>query len=76
MKKYGKIIKYFILILIICFVAFIIICGPPHKKKKGEWKKHKMEMRMKNDTIHTDSARTARMKIWKERKKHKRDSKK
>ena len=74
MKKYGKIIKYLILIVIICFGTFIIICGPPHKKKKGEWKKHKMEMRMKNDTIHTDSMKQVRMKMWREKRKVRRDS--
>ena len=66
--------KYSIIIAVLAFIAIIVSCEPTHKKKKGEWKKHKIEHRMKNDTIHNDSIRQARMKKWKERKKHKRDS--
>ena len=32
-------------------------------------KKYKMEKRMKNDTIHSDSVKQARMKMWKEKHK-------
>ena len=66
-----KLLTYLLYTLLI--TAFFS-CGNPHKKKKMKMKKHKMEMRMKNDTIHTDSVRQARIKMWKEKKKHKRDS--
>ena len=74
MKKYRT---YYILLytmVVLACIALIVNCGNPHKHKK--MKKHKMEMRMKNDTIHNDSIRQARMKMWKERKKHKKDSRK
>ena len=63
-----KLLTYLLYTLLI---ATFFSCGNPHKKKKM---KHKMEMRMKNDTIHTDSAKQARMKIWKEKRKSKKDS--
>jgi len=66
-----KLLTYLLYTLLI---ATFFSCGHPQKKRKAEWKKHKMEMRMKNDTIHTDSAKQARMKIWKEKRKSKRDS--
>ena len=66
-----KLLTYLLYTLLI--TAFFS-CGNPHKKKKGGWKKHKIEHRMKNDTIHNDSIRQVRMKMWKEKKKHKRDS--
>jgi len=64
-----KLLTYLLYTLLI---ATFFSCGNPHKKMK--MKKHKMEMRMKNDTIHTDSMKQERMKMWKEKKKHKRDS--
>ena len=66
-----KLLTYLLYTLLI---ATFFSCGNPHKKKKGGWKKHKIEQRMKNDTIHTDSARQERIKKWKETKKHKNDS--
>jgi len=64
-----KLLTYLLYTLLI---ATFFGCGNPHKKKK--MKKHKMEYRMKNDTISNDSVRQARIKMWKEKKKHKRDS--
>ena len=75
MKKYKMYYMLLYTIVLACIVI-IVSCGNPHKHKKMKMKKHKMEMRMKNDTIHTDSMKQVRMKMWKERKKHKRDSKK
>ena len=72
MKKYSKIIAI-ITFLTMFIAALIISCGNPHKNKKIKMK-HKMEMRMKNDTIHTDSAKQVRMKMWREKRKHLRDS--
>ena len=66
-----KLLTYLLYTLLI--TAFFS-CGHPQKKRKAEWKKHKMEMRMKNDTTHNDSVRQARMKKWKEKKKHKKDT--
>lgn len=66
-----KLLTYLLYTLLI--TAFFS-CGYPQKKRKAEWKKHKIEQRMKNDTIHSDSIKKERIKIWKERKKHKRDS--
>lgn len=66
-----KLLTYLLYTLLI--TAFFS-CGNPHKKKKGEWKKHKSELRMKYDTISNDSVRKARMKKWKEKKQHKNDS--
>ena len=64
-----KLLTYLLYTLLI---ASFFSCVNPHKKKK--MKKHKMEMRMKNDTIHTDSAKQVRMKMWREKRKAKRDS--
>jgi len=64
-----KLLTYLLYTLLI---ATFFGCGHPQKKRKAEWKKHKMEM--KNDTISNDSVRQARIKMWKEKKKHKRDS--
>ena len=72
MKKYKNIIIAFI----VGFLASLFVVTGIKISKKKQMRKYKIEHRMKNDTIHTDSARTARMKIWKERKKHKKDSKK
>jgi len=75
MKKYSKIIAI-ITFLTMFIAALIVSCGNPHKYKKMKMKKHKMEYRMKNDTIHTDSVRQARMKMCcGEKRKHKRDDK-
>ena len=65
-----KLLTYLLYTLLI---ATFFSCGHPHKKKKMKMK-HKMEMRMKNDTIHTDSMKQVRMKMWREKRKHKRDS--
>ena len=72
MKKYRSIIIAFLIGVLACFIVLVGI----KVSKKKQIRKYKIEHRMKNDTIHTDSAKTARMKIWKERKKHKKDSKK
>ena len=66
-----KLLTYLLYTLLI---ATFFGCGNPHKNKKYKMKKHKMEMRMKNDTIHTDSAKQVRMKMWREKRKAKRDS--
>ena len=42
-----KLLTYLLYTLLI---ATFFSCGNPHKKKKGEWKKHKIEHRIKNDT--------------------------
>jgi len=65
-----KLLTYLLYTLLI---ATFFSCGNPHKKKM-KMKKHKMEMRMKNDTIHTDSMKQVRMKMWREKRKLKRDS--
>ena len=58
-----KLLTYLLYTLL---VATFFSCGHPQKKRKAEWKKHKMEQRMKNDTIHNDSIRKERIKKWKE----------
>ena len=65
-----KLLTYLLYTLLI---ATFFSCGNPHKKKKMKMK-HRMEYRMKNDTIHTDSAKQVRMKMWREKRKVKRDS--
>ena len=65
--------KYSIIIAILAFVAILVSCGHPSKKRKFKHKKHKIEHRMKNDTIHNDSIRAARIKMWKEKKKAKKE---
>ena len=86
MKKYLN-------IAILVFLAIAIVtCGDgPHKKRKGEWKKHHIEYKsdhydslkvkrlkrwMDQDTIHSDSAKKVRMKLWKKRRKQKKDYRK
>jgi len=64
-----KLLTYLLYTLLI---ATFFSCGHPQKKRKAEWKKHKIEMG--NDTIHNDSMKQERMKMWKEKKKYKRDS--
>ena len=66
-----KLLTYLLYTLLI---STFFSCGHPQKKKKWKMKKHKMEMRMKNDTIHTDSMKQERMKMWREKRKSKRDS--
>ena len=67
-----KLLTYLLYTLLI---ATFFSCGHPQKKKKWKMKKHKMEYRMKNDTIHTDSARQERMRMCcGEKRKAKRDS--
>ena len=70
MKKYRSIIIAFLIGVLACF---FVLTGIKISKKK-EIRKYKIEHRMKNDTIHNDSIRQARIKMWKEKKKHKRDS--
>ena len=66
--------KYSIIIAVFAFIAIVVSCGHPNKKKKSGWKKHKSELRMKHDTIRNDSVRQVRMKKWKEIKRAKKDS--
>ena len=67
-----KLLTYLLYTLLI---ATFFSCGNPHKKKKMKMKKHRMEYRMKNDTIHNDSIRQERMKMCcGEKRKAKRDS--
>ena len=63
MKKYRNVIIAFI----VGFLASLFVVT-------GIKISNKIEHRMKNDTIHNDSTRQARMKMWKERKEHKKDS--
>jgi len=70
MKKYRNIILAFI----VGFLASLFVVIGIKISKKKQMKKYKIEHRMKNDTIHNDSTRHARMKMWKERKKAKKDS--
>ena len=70
MKKYRNIIIAFIIGVLACF---IVLVGIKISKKK-QIKKYKIEHRMKNDTIHTDSAKKATIEIWREKRKAKRDS--
>jgi len=67
MKKYRNIIIAF---LIGVLASFIVYTGMKISKKK-QIRKHRIEMKMdmKKDTIHNDSIRNARMKMWKEKKK-------
>ena len=70
MKKYRNIIIAF---LIGVLASFFVLTGIKISKKK-QIRKYKIEHRMENDTVHNDSTRQARMKMWKEKKKHKKDS--
>ena len=70
MKKYRNIILAFI----VGFLASLFVVIGIKISKKKQMKKYKIEHRMKNDTIHNDSMKHARMEMWKERKKHKKDS--
>ncbi len=67
MKKYRNIIIAF---LIGVLASFIVYTSMKISKKK-QIRKHRIEMKMdmKKDTIHNDSIRNARMKMWKEKKK-------
>ena len=67
-----KLLTYLLYTLLI---STFFSSGNPHKNKKYKMKKHKMEMIIKNDTIHTDSARQERMRMCcGEKRKAKRDS--
>ena len=70
MKKYKNIIIAFI----VGFLSSLFIVIGIKISKKKQIRKYKIEHRMENDTVHNDSTRQARMKMWKERKKHKKDS--
>ena len=70
MKKYRNVIIAFI----VGFLASLFVVTGIKISKKKQIKKYKIEHRMKNDTIHNDSMRQARMKKWKEKKEHKKDS--
>jgi len=69
MKKYRNIIMAFFVGVL---ASFFVWKGMIISKKK-QIRKHRIEMKMdmKKDTIHNDSIRNARMKMWKEKKKHK-----
>ena len=70
MKKYKNIIIAFI----VGFLASLFVITGIKISKKKQIKKYKIEHRMKNDTIHTDSAKKATIEIWREKRKAKRDS--
>jgi len=70
MKKYKNIIIAFI----VGFLASLFVVIGIKISKKKQIRKYKIEHRMENDTVHNDSTKQARMKMWKERKKHKKDS--
>ena len=70
MKKYKNIIIAFI----VGFLSSLFIVIGIKISKKKQIRKYKIEHRMENDTVHNDSTRQARMKMWKEKKKHKKDS--
>ena len=96
MKKYLKFdIAFYTIVVLISLVIAIVSCGDgPHKKRKGEWKKHYTECKSTNcdslkslrskrvkiwmdrDTIHSDSAKQVRKKLWKKRIKKRKDYKK
>jgi len=69
MKKYKNIIIAFI----VGFLSSLFIVIGIKISKKKQIRKYKIEHRMENDTIHNDSTKQARMKIWKETKKYKKD---
>ena len=71
MKKYRNIIIAF---LIGVLSSFIVYTGMKISKKK-QIRKHKIEHIMKNDTIHNDSTRAVRIKMWKEKKKARKEEK-
>ena len=86
MKKYLNFdIAFYTIAVLLALAIVIISCGDgPHKKRKGEWKKHHIEYKsdhydslkvkrlkrwMDSDTIHSDSAKQVRRKLWKKRMK-------
>ena len=73
MKKYLKFdIAFYTIVVLISLVIAIVSCGDgPHKKRKGELKSW-----MDSDTIHSDSAKQVRRKLWKKRMKKRKDYKK
>ena len=96
MKKYLNFdIAFYTIVVLISLAIAIVSCGDgPHKKRKGEWKKHHIECKstncdslksirvkrlkswMDHDTIHSDSAKQVRMKLWKKRMKQRKHYKK
>lgn len=89
MKKYLNFdIAFYTIAILISLAIAIVSCGDgPHKKRKGEWKKHHtckvcsvskdpILIEYKSDTIHSDSAKQVRRKLWKKRMKQRKDYKK
>ena len=93
MKKYLNFdIAFYTIAILISLTVAIVSCGDgPHKKRKGEWKKHHIEYKsdhydslkakrlkrwVDSDTIHSDSAKQVRKKLWKKRMKQRKDYKK
>ena len=91
-KDFKYNIAFYTIVILIALVIAIISCGDgPHKKRKGEWKKHQIEYKymhhdsikakrvkiwMERDTIHSDSAKQVRRKLWKKRMKQRKSYKK
>jgi len=69
MKKYRNIIIAF---LIGVLSSFFVWKGMVISKKK-QIRKHKIEHIMKNDTIHNDSIRSARIQMLKEKKRKRKE---
>ena len=96
MKKYLNFdIAFYTVAILVSLAIAIVSCGDgPHKKRKGEWKKHHIECKsthcdslkslrskrvkiwMDSDTIHGDSAKQVRKKLWKKRMKQRKSYKK
>jgi len=99
MKNYLNFdIAFYTIAILVSLAIAIVSCGDgPHKKRKGEWKKHHIEhkptksrewnaliklgekqykMQMDSDTIHSDSLKQVRRKLWKKRIKQRKDCKK
>ena len=90
MKKYLNFdIAFYTVAILVSLAIAIISCGDgPHKKRKGEWKKHHIEYKsdhydsfkvkklkrwMDSDTIHSDSAKQVRRELWKKRMKQRKE---
>ena len=90
MKKYLNFdIAFYTVAILVSLAIAIVSCGDgPHKKRKGEWKKHHIEYKsdhydsfkvkklkrwMDSDTIHSDSAKQVRRELWKKRMKQRKE---
>ena len=69
--------KLLTLLIYTLLITCVMSCGHPQKKRKMEWKKHKIEQRDSIKKHHPDSMVNIRDKRWAKRKKrgeHKNDS--